>query len=125
MASQTYTQEQKLAVLAALAANAGNISRTTRETGVPRLTIRKWLQQPELGNHPDVATIKEQMADAYTAKLRSTREIIIDRMATLAMKEKDLFKLSGAFKIISEAAAEAEVQEALATVIRDRAGEMN
>lgn len=125
MAAQTYTNEQKVAVLATLAANAGNISRTERETGVPRITIRKWLNDSSLNDHPDIATQKNALVDAYSAKIKSTREALLDRMATLAQTETDLFKVSGAFKIVSEAAAEQETQEALAAAIRERAGDMN
>lgn len=125
MASQTYTNEQRIAVLATLAANGGNISRTERETGVPRITIRKWLNTPELSDHPDVATQKKTLSDAYSGKIKRAREALLDRMTTLAETEQDLFKVSGAFKIVSEAAAEQETQEALAAAIRERAGDMN
>lgn len=46
-------------------------------------------------------------------------------MHTLVQTETDLFKVSGAFKIVSEAAARQETQEALAAAIRERADDMN
>ena len=125
MAAHTYTTEQKISVLATLAANGGNISRTERETGVPRMTIRKWLNTPELNEHPDVATQKKALSEAYSGKIKRAREALLDRMTTLAETEQDLFKVSGAFKIVSEAASEQETQEALAAAIRERSGEMN
>lgn len=119
-----YSTEQKIAVLATLAANGGNVSRTARETGVDRMTLRAW-RASELNDSPEVATQKEVLATSYIGKVRQTREALLERMLTLSQTEQDLFKVSGAFKIVSEAASEAEVQEALAAAIRERAGEMN
>lgn len=52
MGKTTYTDEQKALALATLAANGGNVKRTTRETGLPEQTIRDWKKQAERGATP-------------------------------------------------------------------------
>ena len=37
-----YTDAQRIEALAALEANAGNVKRTSRETGIPRQTLTTW-----------------------------------------------------------------------------------
>lgn len=44
-----YTPEEKARVLAVLAANDGNVKRTSRETNVHENTIRDWKKQAEKG----------------------------------------------------------------------------
>lgn len=124
-APKHYSHEKRVIVLATLAANGGNITKTSRETGVSRPTLREWLANPTLQDLPEVAARKEELTAAYADRIKSVRVGLLDRMATLAQTETDLFKVSGAFKIVSEAAAEQETQEALAAAIRERAGEMN
>lgn len=124
MAAQTYTNDQRVTVLAALAANGGNIRKTARETGVDRNTIVSW-SKSDLSNSADISRIKSELQDAYMSQLKTAREKLIRRISAVAETEQDLFKLSGAFKIIAEASAEQEVQEALAAAIRERASEMN
>lgn len=120
-----YSDQQRLDTLAALQANGGNVAKTERQTGIPRLTIRKWRDTPELLNHPEVAAVKEQFEASYKQKVTTAREFFLDRMVVLAAAETDLHKVTGAFKIAAEAAAEAETQAALAAAIRKHAGELN
>jgi len=101
--SKTYTDDQRIAALAALAANGGNISQTARQTGIPRITLRKW-QASELNDLPEVASIKAELTGSFIEKARSARELILDRLVALAPEERDMFKLAGAFKIVNEAA---------------------
>lgn len=42
MARRSYTDADRAAALAALDANADNLARTARETGIPRNTLRRW-----------------------------------------------------------------------------------
>lgn len=99
--AKTYSNEQRIAALASLAANGGNISKTSRETGVSRITLRGW-QASELNDLPEVATIKKGLVDSYREKLRKARESALDRMLELMPVESDLHKVTGAAKILSE-----------------------
>lgn len=42
-----YSDDDRAAALAVLASNNGNLSRTARETGVPRTTLIKWSREPD------------------------------------------------------------------------------
>ncbi|MFT2721695.1 transposase [Deinococcus sp. A31D244] len=108
----TYTHEQKLTILAALAANNGNISQTARQTGVSRDKLREW-QASSLQNSPEVASIKKQFQDGYREKLKRAREAALDRMLELLPAENDLHKVTGAAKILSELNITEEVADDL------------
>ncbi len=103
MARKTYTDEQRVGALALLAANSGNIRKTSRETGISRNTLEVW-QGSELANEPIVAEVKQQLVGSFIEKAKSARELILDRLVQLAPEEKDMFKLAGAFKIVNDAA---------------------
>lgn len=42
MSRREYTNEERAACLAALHANGGNVAKTARECGVPRMTLQHW-----------------------------------------------------------------------------------
>ncbi len=57
MGKRTYSDTEKATALAMLDANRGNLSRTQRETSVPRSTLREWRD----GRHPgEVADIRQE-----------------------------------------------------------------
>lgn len=52
-----YSDKERGGILAALAANRGNVLKTSRDTGIPRKTIELWSKDQIAGNLlPDVAT---------------------------------------------------------------------
>ncbi len=96
-----YTEEQRISAIAVLAANGGNISKTARQTGVSRMTLREW-QASGLDELPEVATIKKEFTSSYRDKLKRAREAGLDRMLELIPAEHDLHKVTGAVKVLSE-----------------------
>lgn len=71
-ARRRYTDEQRVTALAVLQSNDGNLSRTSRETGISITTIRNWRDNPnpdlaELGNQKKAALSElwEDVARAY------------------------------------------------------------
>ena len=68
MSRRQYTDRQKAEALAALDANGGNLTRTSREIGVPLSTIRNW--RDGMGTNGDVAELRSQkrgeLADELT-----------------------------------------------------------
>lgn len=116
MGRKSYTEEQKRTALACLLSNGGNLAKTERETGIQRGTLRAW-QKTELMDSPEITTLKKELADNFTEKLKRTRSRLIDRIYEEAEHESDLFKLSGAFKTVMEAASDDEVNRALAARI--------
>ena len=120
MARLKYTDEQRVAALACLEANAGNYDKTARETGIDKKTLRRWAATP-LSNAPELPAIKKQIADDFIDKLKRTRARLIDRIYTVSETEEDIYKLSGAFKTVMDAVGDEEVSQALATRIRGAA----
>lgn len=115
-----YTDEEKKVILAQLAANGYNYSRTAKETGVARSTLIAWAENPPntTDNDTEIDTLKKHLTESYLDKAKRAREVLLDRMIELAGSEKDLFKISGAFKTVADAAASEEVSSAVASRIR-------
>jgi transposase-like protein len=61
-----YSDEDRLAALAALKANAGNIEKTAREVGVKPTTLRQWRDGTR---HPEAAQMSEEKAPEFAARL--------------------------------------------------------
>lgn len=68
----TYTEEDKARVFVVLAANDGNVKRTSRETGVPVGTIRSWRVQFE-ENPPDTSMLEKVVGD-FVERASSIRD---------------------------------------------------
>lgn len=117
MARKAYTNEQREAALACLLANSGNYKKTEAQTGISRATLREW-QKGEIAQSSTISTLKKELQEDFLEKLKRTRSRLIDRIYTVAETEGDIFKLSGAFKTVMEAASDVEVNEALAERIR-------
>lgn len=110
-----YTDEEKQAALTLLEANGGNLKRTARETGVTTPTLRAWREEGKIKPSPEKAAA---LVDSYLEKAKRVREALLDRLAELAPKETDMFKVAGAFKTVAEAAASEEVDRALTIRLR-------
>ena len=69
-----YTDDNRNTVFIALAANDGNVKRTSRETGFPESTVRRWKKEFE-AHPPDPEAIKATVeSGAYVETLRSARD---------------------------------------------------
>lgn len=53
MGYRTYTDEDKASVFVALSVNEGNITRTSRDTGIPQSTVRDWKKEWEAEGVPE------------------------------------------------------------------------
>lgn len=98
-----YSDEQRVAALAALQANAGNYEKTARETGIDKKTLRKWAGTP-LADSPELPVIKQQLTASFLDRVREVREAATARMLELIPQETDLHKVAGALKIANDAA---------------------
>jgi transposase-like protein len=79
MAKRSYSAEDKAKVMAALAANEGNVKGTARETGVPEQSIRDWKKQAERRGLP------AEVAEALPAVV----DDVLERMETIRSKALD------------------------------------
>jgi transposase-like protein len=102
---RTYSDDERAAALAALAANGGNLKRTARELGVPINTLRRWREgtaHPEavanatpkkaalaelLEGHAyrllELAMEPDRLADATMPQLMTAFGIAVDKMRLL------------------------------------------
>jgi hypothetical protein len=77
--SRQYTEAEKAAALARLAANGGSAARASHETGIPASTLRGWArQQPQPTPSP-----------ADTDALAQLRQALIHNAVTLALSLDD------------------------------------
>jgi hypothetical protein len=64
-----YSDQERAEALAALAANGGNVYRTSRQLGIPRKNLERWAAGEAV--HPDVAEMahekKATLAERFTA----------------------------------------------------------
>ena len=71
MNGRGFTEDDKAAALAALAANAGNVSKTARDLGIPRTTLSRWSNG-------------ERITDGVTAKAHVKKSALADELESLA-----------------------------------------
>ena len=70
MGKRTYSDTEKATALAMLDANGGNLSRTQRETSVPRSTLREWRDGRHHGEVADIRQEKRvELADLLEEKV--------------------------------------------------------
>jgi transposase-like protein len=75
-----YSDDQRAAVLAALDANGGNLTRTARETGVPRQTIQTWAGQRDA--QPVSAELRQENRFSLADLIRAELDAIFEEMHT-------------------------------------------
>ena len=71
----TYSDEDKGAVLAVLAANGGNIKRTSRETGVAEGTLRYWIKKAPPSDETVQAAVLE-----FVSRAEAIRKMALDEL---------------------------------------------
>ncbi len=116
MAKKSYTDAEREATLTVLQANGGNLKRTARETGVSLPTLRDWKAGGKV--HPDPVKAAA-LGASYLERVKAAREAAMIRMLELIPGETDLFKVTGAVKVLSEVAMNEEV---LHDALRDETG---
>lgn len=69
-----YTDAQRAEALAALQANGGNLSATSRATGIPHSTLKRWRDQPD----PRLAELGEEKKADLGDRLESIANALVD-----------------------------------------------
>lgn len=86
----TYTDEQRIAALAALEANGGNVKRTAAAVGIPRSTLQLWRDSavaaaPELAlTLAPAATVKTDWADLFGEAAKLGAQLITENLQRYA-----------------------------------------
>lgn len=66
MARRHYSDRERAAALAVYDANAGNLTRTAREAGVPASTLERWVKGRDMAAPPDLRSQKRaDLADVF------------------------------------------------------------
>lgn len=73
-----YTDVQRAEALAALKANGGNLSKTERETGIPRGTLLYWRKHSENAAPIELQT---QKSESLTTELKSVAFRLVQKLA--------------------------------------------
>jgi transposase-like protein len=77
MARRHYSDEERAAALAALKANGGNLELTSKQAGVPRNTLKRWVKHPD---HAAPAHLRQKKSRDLGAKLTDLAHQIVDSM---------------------------------------------
>jgi transposase-like protein len=68
--ARRFSDKDKAAVLATLAANGGNLKRTARECNVLPATVRRWRDQARAGQGPPEEAVQEAVTEFVSAAAR-------------------------------------------------------
>jgi len=88
----TYTEQDKARVYVVLTANDGNVKRTSRETGVPENTVRRW--RDEFKENPPSTEEVEEAASSFVTDADEIRmlglEVLRAKLVLLQQNPKDV-----------------------------------
>lgn len=131
---KVYTEEQKMEVLAVLKGNGGNLSKTSRETGIRTTTISQWRDRRKMmeEKHPEfieATVLTEERIDElekvsradFIQKAEDTRFKLLEKLKSLSEKcvtAEHIKEVSVAFKVVSEAIQNAEPSSETANMNR-------
>ncbi len=86
MAQRRYTDEERAACLASLAANGGNVKKTARECGVPRQTLQRWIEAVAQGAAHCAAPQKRPMAERVSEIMPAARRSLEEELERFARR---------------------------------------
>jgi transposase-like protein len=104
MAKRIYTDQDRVAVHAALQVYKGAVKTTARETGIPISTVRDWKTQWEKNGFPPelLAITQEVVDDLVEAMNRVRNKALIELERQLDAKELKGREVIGAFHILTD-----------------------
>ena len=109
---KAYTDDERIAALALLEANSGNIRKTARETGITRQTLERW-HNGILADDARIEPLKREIQEDRKALMKRALTAGLERALELVPLEKDLFKLTGFIKTMSDLRITEEVADDL------------
>lgn len=71
-----YESDEQAAALAVLAVNGGNVSKTARELGIPRMTLRDWAAARKLWPSVDAERVEDAKRDLAEALERVAWQLL-------------------------------------------------
>lgn len=102
-APRSYSDEEIAATLAVLKGNKGNLLRTSRDTGIPRITIRQWAQGKvkRVAKRPGMASLRHRKTEDLAARCREIAWLLAEAMPG-KIKDAPLNQISTAFGVMVE-----------------------
>ena len=96
MPKRRYSDTERATTLAVLDSNGGNLSRTQREVGVPRTTLREWRDGRHHGEVADIRQEKRlELADLFEQFIRDVFEYGLTEEKIKAASLKELMIAAG------------------------------
>jgi transposase-like protein len=96
----TYTETDKARVYVVLRANDGNVKRTSRETGVPENTVRRW--RDEFLEKPPNTELVEVAAGEFVDDASRVRNLALRRIETLIPESTKISELNVTVGILTD-----------------------
>ncbi|MGI8656384.1 MAG: transposase [Pyrinomonadaceae bacterium] len=103
-AKRQYSESDKATALALLAANAGNITRTARETGFPATTLRQWRDGEHINE--EVTQKRDQKKEELADLFERVTRVYLDR----ALAPDTVSETKGKDAVIAAATATDKMQ---------------
>lgn len=100
MAKRSYSDVDKGAALAALDANNGNVNKTAREIGIPRITLKEWNDGRVNSNVLDIRQIKK---GEIAERLDDATQLLLDVLPQ-KLKDATLQQVATAIGILQDKA---------------------
>ena len=86
-----YTDEQRLQTLVHLDGNGGNMLKTAKETGIPRMTLRGWAEGVSI--HPSLTATRHMITKTLTEKVEEIALRLADILITKLDDDEKMSKL--------------------------------
>lgn len=96
---QRYSDKEKASTLAVLDANGGNVSLTSKQTGIPRKTLEGWAK--DRGVNEDVADLRLEVKRDFLGQLQLIKGLAADQIVA-RIAEFEPRDLTGLLKITAE-----------------------
>ena len=93
MSKRQYSDSEKGAALAALDANAGNVSLTARQLKIPRTTLLEWIADRHVSD--DVSDIRHEKRKELSERLEDLAHTLVDLLPA-KLPEASVRDLAGA-----------------------------
>src|SRR5690242_16807835 len=75
----TYTEAELARLYVTLVTNEGNVKRTSRDTGIPESTVRRWKQTWEAEGPPKLDEVEQVAADMVT-ETEAVRDLALQKI---------------------------------------------
>lgn len=94
-----FSEADKAKVFVALTSNDGNVKRTTRDTGVPESTVRRWKNEWKQSGPPDQGAL-EVAVDEFYDRAEEVRFLALDKIEAKLKDPHDKSTMSALIAVV-------------------------